>query len=184
MAATTDIAERVGEMTIDRRRVAYHQAGHAVCAALLGFLFESVSIQPDATSNCGLIVDDSFKPEDANEAWRWALVCHAGIAAEFLLTNAPDVFASDDHREDFEQAFKSLNGVGYAGNDRYWDDLEQDLTNRAVNFLSEPVTWAEVEKLASALLKSETLHYEDAMNEMLDAKRLFEGMTNGHRWRR
>ena len=177
MAATTDIAERVEEMMIDRRLVAYHQAGHAVCAALLGFLFESVSIQPDATSNCGLIVDDSFKPEDTDEAWRWALVCHAGIAAEFLLTNAPDVFASDGHLEDFEQAFRSLKDGGYAGDDRYWADLQQELTNRAVKFLSEPVTWAEVEKLASALLDSETLHYEDAMNEMLDAKRLFEGIT-------
>jgi ATP-dependent Zn protease len=131
--------------------VAYHEAGHAVLALLLGRPVQEVSILPDreALGRCayGKAV---FRP---SEDWleREILIALGGIAAEARHTGA---YAWDGAGRD-QQFVRGLavQRVGVKKAERY----ERRLLAKAEHLLARAGTWQAVERIAAELLRRGTI---------------------------
>jgi len=127
---------------------AYHEAGHAVLALVLGRPVQHVSILP-TREFLGLCTFGKavFRP---SEDWleREALIALGGIAAEALHTGeyAWDG-AARDHRYVRELSLRR------AGSERHAERLERRLLSKAEHLLSRPENWRAVERIAAELLR-------------------------------
>jgi len=157
-------------MTADRTRVAYHEAGHAVCAILLGERFDSVTIKPSGEVD-GRVEGFLGWLEDRGGAVRTAMVRFAGPLAEAFMTPG---LASSLAKTD---AGDPASAVG-AHND--WADAEDALSalwegrgafarryvrtmRRTGALLRSEENLARIGKLAGALLERESLTFYEAL---------------------
>jgi ATP-dependent Zn protease len=125
---------------------AYHEAGHAVVALVLGRPVQRVSILPDReTAGQCEFGKSVFRP---SEDWleREILISLAGIAAEARHTGD---YAWDGAARD-EQYVRRL-AVQRAG-ERQAERLQRRLLAKAENLLNKPGYWRAVELIAAELL--------------------------------
>jgi len=128
---------------------AYHEAGHAVVALVLGRPVHAVSIRPDhqhaGTCCFGKPV---FRP---TEDWleREVLISLAGLAAEAAFTGD---YCWDGAARDLQYARGLLLQRG--GNQRAADRLERRSLSKVEHILSRPANWRAVQKLAGELLRA------------------------------
>lgn len=155
-------------MTVDGRAdpravTAYHEAGHAVAAMVLGRPVAWVSVRPDRKF-LGVCAFGKgvFRP---SEDWveREAVIALAGPAAEAGLTGEMD-WAAAAH--DYDYAFGLARGRG--GDDRKADRLVKRWLAKADHLLGRGDTWSVVEKIAAELLRLEEISGRAA-------RHLFEG---------
>jgi ATP-dependent Zn protease len=126
---------------------AYHEAGHAVVALLLGRPVQWVSILPDR-EHLG-ICEFGKGAHRPSQDWleREILIALAGIAAEARLTGT---YAWDGARRD-QQHVRRL-AVQRAG-ERRADKLQRRLLAKAEHLLAEEGCWRAVELIATELLR-------------------------------
>jgi len=133
---------------------AYHEAAHAVAMHRLGFGVAHLTIDPidGLTGRCLAndaphYGDDHTTPEARASIERWAIVLHAGNAAErHLHPEEPEATATIDHRilHDMLQWIEEDTSVEFAWCCYLWQ--------RAYAFISDPWQWKLVQTLADALL--------------------------------
>src|SRR3984957_12446669 len=126
---------------------AYHEAGHAVVALILGRPVQRVSILP-AAEHLGVCEFGKgvYRP---SEDWleREILIALGGIAAEARLTG---VYSWDAAARD--QQYVRRLAVQRAG-ERRAERLERRLLAKAEHFLADEGTWRAVESIAAELLR-------------------------------
>jgi ATP-dependent Zn protease len=126
---------------------AYHEAGHAVVALVLGRPIQRISILPDGDflGACHF-GKATFRP---TEDWleREILIALGGIAAEARYTNN---YAWDGAARD--QRYVRRLAVQRAG-ERRAERLQQRLLAKVENLLANEGHWRAVEKIAAGLVK-------------------------------
>ena len=126
---------------------AYHEAGHAVMALLLGRPIQRVSIQPSHL-RLGLceIQKGSFRPSK-DQLETQILILLAGAAAEARHTGRYDwVGASQDLRG--VRRLSEMRAVSPKQIERF----ERRMLDKAEHLLNQPGMWSAVEQIASELL--------------------------------
>src|SRR6266850_1587201 len=130
---------------------AYHEAGHAVVALVLGRPVQCVSILPNR-EHLGVceFAKGVFRP---TEDWleREILIALGGIAAEARLTG---IYAWDAAARD--QQYVRRLAVQRAG-ERRAERLQRRLLAKAEHLLADEGSWQAVELIAEALLKSRVI---------------------------
>ena len=138
---------------IDPRTItAYHEAGHAAIAMIVGRSIHKVSIVPNKTrlGACemkkGRVQPSSDWLEDE------ILILLAGLAAEAKLTG----------RYAWQGAGQDLRNVrqltlSRAGDETRAEKLERRLLAKTEHLLADEKTWKIVEQIAAALLERETI---------------------------
>jgi ATP-dependent Zn protease len=127
--------------------VAYHEAGHAVVALVLGRPVHVVSVLPDR-DNLGLceFKKGAFRPSDD---WleREILISLAGLAAEALRTGH---YAYDGAARDLQ--FVRRLAVERAG-ERRAERLQRRLLAKVEHLLARAENWRAVERIAAELMR-------------------------------
>lgn len=155
-------------------RAAYHEAGHAVVACELHRRFEYVTIVPTDGSRGSVRPTPlrNFQPDGILDRRTCALVQRevmwfvAGSIAEKLHTGRGDwkVGARGDIHEAFNLAEYATSSDEEAGAYVGW------LRERTMNMLQQPILWASVEALATALLEQKTIRWRAARRIIREAK--------------
>jgi ATP-dependent Zn protease len=127
---------------------AYHEAGHAVVALVLGRPVAHVSILP-TREYLGICQFGKpvFRP---SEDWleREILIALGGVAAEALHTGEYAWAGADrDHRYVHGLALQR------AGNERQAERLERRMLAKTEHLLTRPAHWRAVERLAAELVR-------------------------------
>lgn len=130
---------------------AYHEAGHAVIAIVLGRSVQRVSILPKLQT-LGRCEFQKGKPRPT-EDWleREILISLAGLAAEARHTGQ---YSWAGAEQDL-QSVKRL-AVMRAG-ERQYERLQKRLLAKVEHMLDQPENWRAIQLIAAELLKSETI---------------------------
>lgn len=135
-------------MPENREITAYHEAGHAVAALVLGRPVAWVSIRPDRVF-LGICKFDKgvFRP---SEDWieREAIISLAGPAAEAGFTGEMDWAGA---ARDYDYAFELARGRG--GETKKADRLVKRWLAKADHLLGRGDTWDAVERIAAELMR-------------------------------
>ena len=137
---------------------AYHEAGHAVIALVLGRSVQRVSVLPnlDTLGRCEFQKGRTRPSEDWLE--REILISLAGLAAEARHTGQ---YAWDGAARDL-QTVKRL-ATQRAG-ERHVERLQKRLLSKVEHMLSQPENWKAVELIVAELLRSETISGRTAVH--------------------
>ncbi len=138
---------------------AYHEAGHAVVAILVGRPIQKVSIIPNRTRlGACEIKKGRFQP---SSDWLEddVLIMFAGVAAEARLTG-------QYHWQGADQDLRNIRRLtlSRAGDETRAEKLERRLLAKTEHLLSDDLTWKTVEQIAAALLERETISGRSAMH--------------------
>lgn len=146
-------------MIDSRTLTAYHEAGHAVIAILLGRPIQKISIVPNKTRlGACEIKKGRFQP---SSDWLEdeVLILLAGVVAEARLTG----------RYDWQGAGQDLRSVrrltlSRAGDETRAEKLERRLLAKTEHLLGDETTWKTTEQIAAALLERESMSGRAAMH--------------------
>jgi ATP-dependent Zn protease len=135
-----------------REITAYHEAGHAVAAMVLGRPVAWVSIRPDRIflGQCAFGKGVIRPSEDWVE--REAIIALAGPAAEAGFTGEMNWPAA---ARDHDYAFSLARGRG--GDDKRADRLVKRWLAKADHLLGRGQTWDAVERIAAELVRLEEI---------------------------
>jgi hypothetical protein len=152
------------EKMIDRERLAYHEAGHAVVAHILGMRITGVSIKRTEDGPGRTLYDlPDEEVADPGHLLRCAQICQAGIAAESMKYGdrieglwgkgreydwVDDMVFIEKHIDQTPKKRESAR------------ELRNSLRKKTVNSLCQH--WLAVEALVSALLKYEDVTGDEA----------------------
>lgn len=146
-------------MIDSRTLTAYHEAGHAVIAIVLGRPIHKISIVPNKTrlGACD-IKKGRFQP---SSDWLEdeVLILLAGVVAEARLTG----------RYDWRGAGQDLRSVrrltlSRAGDETRAEKIERRLLAKTEHLLGDETTWKTAEQIAAALLEHESISGRAAMH--------------------
>ena len=142
----------------DDQATAYHEAGHAVLALLLGRPVQHVSILPDR-DRLGVCEFGKgvYRP---SEDWleREILIALGGIAAEAKLTGN---YAWDGAARD--QQYVERLAIQRAG-ERRAEKLQRRLLAKAEHYLADDGAWRAVELIAAELLQKREISGRTALH--------------------
>jgi hypothetical protein len=142
------------------RRIAYHEAGHAVAAIVFGHQFDEVLIDPEeptagregkgsghiANWTDGVLDRDVTMPVAENRA----LFAFAGDAADMYLIGGRPPGETFDHGGDYWCALSGTERVFPENRERH--SFLDRMEDRAREFVREPLRWRQIQALAEALL--------------------------------
>jgi Peptidase family M41 len=132
--------------------VAYHEAGHAVMALLLGRPVHRVSVRPKEQwlGTCEF-TKKSFRPSD-DIVETQMLILLAGLAAEARQTGE---YAWDGADRDLDHV-RAL-AESRARGERQIERLEKRMLDKTEHLLDRPAVWHAVETIAAELLRHTTI---------------------------
>jgi hypothetical protein len=155
-----------------RRRVAFHEAGHAWMMWKEGLGVKSVSMEPHRSiqgDNRGETVPDLAIEEGHNElSQKFAKAALAGSAAEHFLQGKWD---EDSLQASTYDTRKARGFLAMSKDNRDSESLDHDiqaLSNSVMGEISRPREWHNVTDLAYALLASGTLTGEQVLEILAD----------------
>lgn len=151
--------------TKKREAAAYHEAGHAIAHLINNVPFEYLTIRPEGTSLGHLSrstdsrelspeISSFLDPDDFYSGFKGAFVLVSGYISEKLYTRKDNIWgASQDLKELWEGWFS---------------DLSEPLVQKSFDFMCEytkevlslDIHQVRIKAIAAALLKHETLSYE------------------------
>lgn len=131
---------------------AYHEAGHAVLALVLGRPVQRVSILPNhlRLGQCELKKGASRPSQDVLE--REVLILLGGPAAEARYTGRYDWDAGERDL----RAVRSLTAMR-AASQRQVERLERRMLDKTEHLLDQPGVWTATQRIAEELLHSTTI---------------------------
>jgi hypothetical protein len=153
------------------QRIAYHEAGHAVAALVLGHQFDEVVIDPESPVapktgdrtphgleqwTDGVLIEEMTLPLAENRA----LFAFAGDAADMHLLGSRPSGEMFDHGSDYCCAFSGTVRMFSENRERhaFLDRME----DRARAFVREPLRWRQIQAVAEALLTRHKLSRTEA----------------------
>jgi ATP-dependent Zn protease len=135
------------------RRLAYHEAGHAVVGQMLGATMRYVTIKPTVVYGAGHTFGlTHWRDLDQGSADRLVLVGLAGSAAEERAMNDADEYARSDERDRIEQLLVTAQLLGKRAGP---PTITAEEEARVAEILEQ--YWPVVEALAAVLEKKRTL---------------------------
>lgn len=152
-------------MTEDRTLTAYHEAGHAVMALLMGRSIQKVSIIPSQNrlGACTLQKGRAKQVQDKLEAE--ILILLAGMAAEGRKSGRYNVQGA---RQDL-QAVERL-ALARSGNSGQATKLIHKLLDKAQHLLADKATWTAVKVIAAELIEHESISGRAARHHLTLAR--------------
>lgn len=145
---------------------AYHEAGHAVMALLMGRSVQKVSIIPSQNrlGSCTIQKGRTKKVQDKLEAEM--LILLAGMAAE----------GRKSGRYNVQGASQDLRGVeklalARSGNAKQASKLIHRMLDKTQHLLSDKATWKAVKAIASELLEHESISGRAAKHHLTIAQK-------------
>jgi ATP-dependent Zn protease len=149
-----------------RELTAYHEAGHAVIALVLGRPIHRVTIlaDKDQLGSCAF-GKPVFRP---SEDWleREALIALAGLAAEARFSGVYELQGAARDRR-----YVSTLALQRTGDERKAERLERRLLAKTENLLAQEENWSAVERIAAELLRVGTLSGRAARHLFTEACR-------------
>jgi len=148
-----------------RRHTAYHESGHVIADLLYGFRFKFVTIKPDEFEgdDAGVCGNTKGRASDL------AVVQLTGIVASAKMIGCgpwenPHLF--DDNSSDIATANNFIdNWIEFLskiyGESSYKKKICDDIKNKTELLVHQ--NWKSIEVIAGALLKQETLTYDDVI---------------------
>jgi hypothetical protein len=143
------------------RKIAYHEAGHAIAAFALGFLIERAVIdhlpssedESDGRTRHFVRWSDEAVTDDIalRHAEDRALVAFAGDAAEIYLIGARPEGEWNDHGRDYMVAMAAA--WKFFPENRLRHAFLEKMEDRAHAFVREPLRWHQIQTLSAALLE-------------------------------
>lgn len=148
---------------------AYHEAGHAVIALVLGRSVQRVSILPNQLrlGQCELKKGKVRQAHDPLEVE--ILILLGGLAAEACYTGE---YAWGGAQQDL-RAVRSLT-MRRAGGEKQIERLERRLLDKVEHLLADPAVWRATELIAAELLRSTTISGRAARHLFDQAAAQFE----------
>ncbi|MGV3482961.1 MAG: cell division protein FtsH [Planctomycetaceae bacterium] len=146
-------------MTDPRMLTAYHEAGHAVMAMLVGRPVQKVSIIPNKT-RLGACEMKKGRFQPSND---WledeVLILLAGVVAEARITGRYNWQAAG-------QDWRSVRRLtlSRAGDETRAEKLERRLLAKTEHLLSDDLAWKTAQQIAEALLERESISGRAAMH--------------------
>ena len=151
------------EPDLQRKRAAYHEAGHVIADLILGHRFRFVTIKPGEPDE----KDRAVHGITRGRAKDLAVIQLAGIAASAKMTGCdpfenPDL--SDDDRDDIATAETFIdNWVAFLrstyGEAAYREQIREETEHRTRELVDR--NWNAIEVVAEALQKKETLSFDE-----------------------
>jgi hypothetical protein len=150
-----------------KRRIAFHEAGHAWMTWKEGLGVKSVSMEPHRSiqgDNRGETIPDLAIEQGRHElSQKFAKAALAGSAAEHFLLGKWD---EDSLQASTYDTRKARGFLAMSGDNRDSESLDHDiqaLSNSVMVAISRPREWHNITDLAYALLASGTLTGEQVM---------------------
>lgn len=140
---------------------AYHEAGHAVMALLMGRPVQKISIIP-SQNRLGAVTfqkGQTKQPQDRLEADM--LILLAGMAAEGRMSGKYNLQGA---AQDLRQVEKLA--MARSGNERQAGKLIRKTLDKTQHLLSEKSTWAAVKSIAAELLERESISGRSARHHL------------------
>lgn len=161
------------EPSVDPRLIAtaYHEAGHAVMALVLGRPVERITIVPGKThagiSTAGRcqIQKGRFRPSK-DELEDEVLILFAGMAAEAQVTGE---YSTGGAVQDLRAIRRFVESR--AGGQRQVERLERRLLDKTEYLLSDSATWQAVQLIVGQLLEHQTISGRTARHLLEQAQR-------------
>ncbi len=140
-----------------KKLTAFHEAGHAVVALLVGRPVQKVSIIPSQNrlGSCHMSKGRSKKAQDTLESEM--LILLAGMAAEGRVAGRYNVAGA---QQDLMMVQKLASQR--AGNQRQMEKLVHRTLDKVNHMLRDQATWSAVKSIANALLDSESISGREA----------------------
>jgi len=156
---------RIQQPEIFRRQTAYHESGHVIADLSFGYHFKVVTIKPDDFEGYNGIVYGSAN----GRACDLAVVYLAGIVATARLigcdpwdnpylfgNNNSDIISANKLIDQWVKFLLQTYGKHLHGK-QIWDEIQ----NKTRLLIDQ--NWTQIEIIANALLKIETLTYDDVL---------------------
>lgn len=145
------------EISAALRSTAYHEAGHAVMAHILGRPVQKVTVAPAQLQTGGIRLGACDIKKGRNKATRdaladQALILLAGMVAESHFTGR---YCQQGAAQDLMNVHRLLQSR--AGNPRQLKRLENRLIDKAETLLQETVNAKAIERIAQALIEQTSL---------------------------
>lgn len=151
------------------KRTAYHEAGHAVVACLMGIPFRRVTVQPDATFAGRVLLDRKEPPQavcpwnpdwdtkQARQYWK-RHICGllAGALAETIYTRC---WQQQPASDEFTDESKALEIADYFDTPTKAQAWVNRLRFQTLETLRSPDVWTAVDAVAQQLAKRKTLNW-------------------------
>lgn len=155
------------------KTIAYHEAGHAVVAAMLGIPFQRVTIQPD-TAYAGHVALAPGDPPECVSPWNpdWDVrqarqywqrhICGllAGALAETLHTRCWQQQPAEDECTDESKALEIADYFDPPAKAAHWVN---QLRFKTLETLRAPQVWAAVDAVARELVRAKALDGADVL---------------------
>jgi len=140
-----------------RTHTAYHEAGHAVIAIVVGRTVNKVSIIPGGNKLgvCKMSKGRKKASQDALEAD--LLILLAGIAAEGRKSGRYNMQGASQDLRDAEKL-----ALMRAGNPKQAGKVLKRTLDKVHNLFDQPATWNATKSIAEALLKSDSISGREA----------------------
>lgn len=137
--------------------VAQHEAGHALMCVLLKRTFDCVTIKPD-NGYVGAVLGLT---DQGNERFLFqdALIFYAGLKSEELFSNS-NLSVYNGAQPDFQQVNRLVEAM--APGNKLVAPIHQEIRETCSNLLVN--NWQSLKKIADALVKKETLTYQEVKN--------------------
>ncbi|MBK1825396.1 M50 family metallopeptidase [Haloferula rosea] len=153
-------------MTDDRRILtAYHEAGHAVMALLMGRTIQKVSIIPSQNrlGSCTIQKGRAKQVQDKLEADM--LILLAGMAAEGKKSGRYNVQGAGQDLQAVERL-----AMARSGNSRQAAKLLHKMLDKTQHLLADNANWAGVKVIANELMEHESISGRAAKHHLTLAK--------------
>lgn len=170
------------------KRIAYHEAGHAIAHLLLNGTFEQLSIRGNLRmfrSRFDAYVSREWPVGLENRPEKEIQSCLVKrLAGPAVSTFIGDHLLSPEHEAEEREVQESLEESGIRPTSAGVGRLFRRYLKDAALFIREPLVWAGIEALAETLVISKTVSYTDVFEHSVRAAERLNKQVSVARWKK